>query len=272
MQDKRCFRNPYITYPETKKYQDYLDESELKKLTDKIWINEGAAIKNHSYPPFKDFKVYLLGHVCKDDCYDVLDILTDHMEFWVMHDTLDNFTGLLTSIKDVQIKANVKKIDFLKSLFGRKIIHEKIEHLDGIKSRLNRLLIFGLENRSRGFEYEESDAFLLSKIAGKYLDLFNENPSRFSRNNIKVTKELFINFKIKSEENLTEQYQSLMKDLKDRINETLFTINKLENDYYRSYELGLNLKAQELTLISIVVAILLFVIQFICNDFIYLHY
>ncbi len=252
-----------ITYPETKKYQDYLEESELKKLTDKIWINEGAAIKNRSYPPFKDFKVYLLGHVYKDDYYDVLNTLTDHLKFWIMHDTLDIFAGLLTSIKDIQVRANVKKVDFLKSLFGRKIIHKKIDYLDGIKSRLDRLLMFGLGDRSRGFEYEESENFLIRKIAVEYLDLFDENPGMFSRTNNNLTKEIFINFKVVSEEELINQYQSLMKDLKERINETLLAINKLENDYYRSYELGLNLKAQELTLISIVVAILIFTIPFI---------
>ena len=254
-----------ITCPETKEYQDSFEKSELKKISENIWINEEAYIKSTFYPPFNDFKLYLLGHVYKDNYYDVLDILTAHLKFWVMYDTLDNFAGLLTSIKEIQVRANVKKTDFLNSLFGRKIMHEKMDYLDGIKSRLDRLLMFGLENRSRGFEYEQSDDFLISQIAGKYLDLFNETPSMFSRNNIKLTKEIFINFEVESEKVLIEQYRLLMNDLKNRINETLLSINKLENDYYRSYELGLNLKAQEWTFISIVVAVLLFVIQFIYN-------
>ena len=35
-----------ITFPETQEYKDYLEDLELKKLTEKIWINDGAAIKD----------------------------------------------------------------------------------------------------------------------------------------------------------------------------------------------------------------------------------
>ena len=253
-----------ITFPETQEYQDYLEDLKLKKLTEKIWINEGVAIKDRNYPPFQDFRVYLLGHVYEDiDSYDILNTLICHLKFWSMFHTLDNFAGLLTSIKEVQVRANVKKSDFLKSLFGRKIIHKNIDYLDGIKYRLDRILMFGLGDRSRGFEYDESDAFLIRKIAGEYLILFNKNPGIFYGDSTDLTKKIFINFNVESEEKLIEQYQSLIKDLKERINETILSINRLENNYYRSYELGLNLKAQELTLISIVVAILAFTIQFI---------
>ena len=179
-----------------------------------------------------------------------------------MFDTLDNFAGLITSIKDVQTRAEVKKLDFLKSLFGWKIIHKKMNDLDGIKSRLDRLSMFGLGERSRGFECEESDAHLIRSIAGEYFGLFNKDSIRFSGVSVNLTKQIFINFAEESEERLTNQYKELINDLKKRIDETISAINELENNYYRSYELGLNLKGQELTLISIVVAILAFSIQF----------
>ncbi len=243
-----------ITVPNSQKYNDCFEKSDLKKITEKIWINEGAAFKDRFYPPFKNFEVYLLGH-CYEDMYftdhDVLNSLTSHLKYWVMFETLDNFTGLINSIKNIQTRAEVKKTNLLKSLFGFKITHTKMDYLEEIKFILDQLSIFGLGERYRGFENDESDAYLIKTTAYEYFDIFSENS----------TKKVFVNFKEESKEELIKQYQKLIKDLKERINETILAINELENTYYRSYELGLNLKAQELTLISIFLAFLIFVIQ-----------
>lgn len=243
-----------ITVPNSQKYNDYFEKSDFKKITEKIWINEGAAFKDRFYPPFKNFEVYLLGH-CYEDMYftdyDVLNSLTSHLKYWVMFETLDNFTGLINSIKNVQTRAEVKKTDLLKSLFGFKITHTKMDYLEKIKFILDQLSMFGLGERYRGFENDESDAYLIKTTAYEYFDIFSENS----------TKKVFVNFKEESKEELIKQYQKLIKDLKERINETILAINELENTYYRSYELGLNLKAQELTLISIFLVFLIFVIQ-----------
>lgn len=261
-----------ITYPNTKEWKDNVEKLVgYNKITEKTWINDGAAF---FYPPFRECIVNLLGHTYHDiDSaeVDVLSALINHLKYWAMFQTLDNFAGLIPNIKYIKVKAEVKKIDFIKSLIENRIInklidckikHTNMDYLDEIRRRLDRFLNFGLGEKYRGFEYYESDAHLNRKIIGEYFRMFDRGQMIegerviFCGIYIELTKKIFFsNFKEDIDAKLKEELKELNNGLEKRIKEALAAINELENNYYRSYELGLNLKAQELTLIGIFIVV-----------------
>lgn len=269
-----------VTYPNTKEWKDYVEKLGFNKITEKAWINDGAAFRESFYPPFRDCVVNLLDHTYQDidsAQLDVLNALINHLKYWAMFQTLDNFAGLISNIKYIKVRAEVKKIDFIKSLIENRLInklidckikHTNMDYLDEIRRRLERFLNFGLGERHRGFEYYESDAHLNREIIGEYFRMFNKGQMIkgkriiFDGIYIELTKKVFfINFKEDIDAKLKEELKELNNDLGKRIEEALVAINELENNYYRSYEMGLNLKAQELTLISIFIGIVIFIIQ-----------
>lgn len=256
-------------------YPDSLENTKIMKLIEgrfnfpkmpilaNIWTTHGASIRDNSkgYPPFQDYFVHIKGHVPDDyplELTNCLKILYSHMNFWSMVYNFENFMGIITSFQYLEIdnfKISIKKRDVFKRLIlGKDIEHIEIESLGKIKRTIHYFLNLGLKRNHRGLEEDASEQYLPMYIAGEYYSLFENSKKELT---IKVldnaTEENIKNFK--------EEFDGIWRDLENRIENIIENTRDLERKYYQEYQLRHVEKTQELTILSILTAVTIFLIS-----------
>ncbi len=254
-------------------YPDSMDSAEIetlikngffyptKPISANIWINNGACIrqKHPGYPPFQECFVHIHGHVPMEfssESKACLSVLFRHMKFWSMVYMIENFMGMITEFQDLEIyNIDIKKIDILKGLlFGIDREHDEAESLRDIRQSIHRFLYLGLKSNHRGLEEEASEQYLPKYIAGEYFNIFEESK-------MGLTKKVLDNATVENITKLKEEFHEIWTDLEKRIENLEEATRDLERKYYQEYQLKLVEKTQELTLLSIMTAILIFLIS-----------
>ena len=234
-----------------------------KQILANIWTNYGACIcdKSHGYPPFQDYFIHIKGHVPNEyppELTNCLEILYRHMNFWSMVYNFENFMGMITAFQYLEtynFKISIKKRDVFKRLIlGKDIEHIEIESLGKIKRIINNFLNLGLKSNHRGLEEDASEQYLPRYIAGEYLSLF-ENSKK------ELTIKLLDNATEENIKSLNEEFCGIWDDLEKRIEKTIENTRDLERKYYQEYQLRHVEKTQELTILSILTAVSIFLIS-----------
>lgn len=255
------------TYPES------IENTEIEKLIKSrfyfptkpilanIWINNGACIRDilHGNPPFQDCIMHIKGHVPDEyssELMNCIKILYRHMNFWSMVHILENFMGNITEFQYFDaINIKIKKIDVFKGLiFGKDREHIEEELIGKMRSTIFYFLDLGLKSNHRGLEEDASEQYLPRYITGEYYSLFENS-------NKELTKKVLANVTDDNIIKLKDEFHELWVDLEKRIENLIETTRDLERKYYQEYQLRLVEKTQELTLLSIMIAILIFLIS-----------
>ena len=233
-------------------------------LSDNVWATYGAAIRDRSryYPPFKEYSIHIKGHVPNNysyDTYHLLDMLCHHMNYWSMVKTLEGFMGTVSLFQGLEVynlNVTVKKTDSFKKLFfGKEKEHTQLKILNEIKEMVHYFLKFGIESNHKGVEEDVSDTYILRNIAGEYFILF-QNSDYFS--DFHLLQRLLDNVDDKSIESLKGEYSEIMDDLKRRMYSIIDKTRELEGKYYQDYQLKHMETTQELTILSILSGIVIF--------------
>lgn len=255
------------TYPES------IENTEIEKLIESrfyfptkpilanIWINNGACIRDrsHGYPPFQDCIMHIKGHVPDEyssELMNCIEILYRHMNFWSLVHIFENFMGIITYFQYLDtINIKVKKRDVFRGLIlGKDREHIEEELIGKIRHTIYNFLYLGLKSNHRGLEEDASEQYLPRYIAGEYFSLF-ENSKK------ELTKKVLANATEENIIKLKDEFHELWVDIEKRIENLIETTRDLERKYYQEYQLRLVEKTQELILLSILIAISIFLIS-----------
>ena len=250
------------TYPdsiENKKMEELIESKFMfpKKTTlTNIFTTYGACIRDSSNAPFHDYSIHIKGHVPNEYSYNLMDclkILYHHMNFWSMVYNFEKFMGNISSFQYLETsnsKIFIKKRDVFKRLiFGKDMEHIEIEYLGKIKRSINNFLNLGLKSNHRGLEEYASEQYIPSSIASEYFYLLE---------NSKLTKEVLDNASKKNIKSLSKEFYELWEELEKRIETLIENTRDLEVKYYQEYQLRHIEKTQELTILSILIAVSIF--------------
>lgn len=256
-------------------YPDSIANTEIEKLIESrfiypkkpifpnIWTNYGACIRDrsHGYPPFQEYFIHIKGHVPNEyppGYTNCLEILYRHMNFWSMVYNFENFMGIITEFQYLEtynLKIFIKKRDVFKRLIlGKNIEHIEEESLGNIKRTIYNFLNLGLKSNHRGLEEDASEQYLPRYIASEYFSLFENSKKELT---IKVLDNAFEE-NIKS---LKKEFHGLWEDLENRIEKIIENTRDLERKYYQECQLKHIENTQELTILSILTALLIFLIS-----------
>lgn len=234
-----------------------------KPILDNIWTNYSACIRDsrRGYPPFQEYSIHIKGHVPDDYSFErinCLEILYHHMNYWSMVHNLENFMGIIKEFQYLEtydLKIFIKKRDVFKRLIsGKDIEHIEIESLGKIRRITSSFLNLGLKSNHRGLEVDASEQYLLRYIVGEYFFHFKNSKKDLT---VKVLNNA-------TEENiisLKEEFDGIWEDLEKRIENVIENTRDLERKYYQEYQLKHVEKTQELTILSILTAVLIFLIS-----------
>ena len=112
----------------------------------------------------------------------------------------------------------------------------------------------GLKSNHRGLEEDASEQYLPRYIAGEYLSLF-ENSKK------ELTIKLLDNATEENIKSLNEEFRGIWDDLEKRIEKIIENTRDSERKYYQEYQLRHVEKTQELTILSILTAVSIFLIS-----------
>jgi hypothetical protein len=246
------------TYPKDTNFGELVKNSpRVSKVSESMWTENWAYLCDHAFnPPFYNFSVHILGHLSEDlpqETRDFLSILYKHMRYWSMIFTFENFMGILSFFSEgsFQSEIQVKKLDVIKSLLGKERDHQYISVLRKMLSDLHGFLYLGLGSTFRGLEEDASEQFTPRYIAGEYLHIFNDDQIEFTKRIIRrINKE--------SIDELKKDLHSFWSDLETRIKKFIDDLQSQEKAFYQEYQLRLAEKTQELMLLSILIAIMIF--------------
>ncbi len=250
------------TYPENMDITNLIEKRfyyPTKKISEGMWINNGACIRDEHNAPFHMCFVHLKGQLPVEypsDTLEFLRILHDHMNFWSMVYITENFMGMITSLPDLisMDGMKIRKAEILMGLFfGKEREHIKLESLKNMRRSIHNFMYLGLESDHRGLENDASEQYTPRYIAGKYFFHFQESE-------INSAKKVLANVTEEKVKKLNDEFKKTWNDLQKRIEDFINATRDLEGKYYQEYQLRLVEKTQELTLASIIIAtfILLF--------------
>lgn len=234
-------------------------------ILDNLWVTSGANIRDRNNSPnnspFQEYSVHIKGHVpinYSPETQFFLRMMYYHMNYWSMINILESFMGISSSFQDFEVyslNVSVKKRDsFKRLLFGKEKKHTQIESLRNIKGNVHHFLQFAIKFNHRGLEEDVSETYILKNIAGEYFNLF-EKKSR-----LPMTKFLD-NVDEKSLDDLRKEYHETIDDLEKRMSGIIEKTRDLEEKYYQEYQLKYLETTQELTIISIISGIIVFIIS-----------
>jgi hypothetical protein len=262
------------TYPDdvkTAEIQKLLENNyfSLKdKISDSLLVTYGANIRDRtrSRPPFQDYSVHIKGHVPKnysDETKQFVRMMYHHMNYWSMVSVIDSFMGTISLFQEFEVyslNVSVKKRDsFKRLLFGREEAHTQVETLRNIKKRSHHFLKFAINYNCRGLEKDVSETYIMGNIAGEYFNLFKKTSTPI------ITK--FLDNGDKTEyDDLTNDYDEIIEELEKRMNDVIEKTRYLETKYYQDYQIKYIETTQELTILSIMSGILIFLISKIPFD------
>lgn len=250
------------TYPENIEITNLIEKRfyyPTKKISQNMWVNNGACIRDDHNAPFHMCFVHLKGQLPVEypsDTLGFLRLLHHHMNFWSMVYITENFMGIITSLPDLISMDGIKirKVEILEGLFfGKKRGNIKLESLKNMRRSIHDFMYLGLKSDHRGLENDASEQYTPRYIAGKYLNHFQEPE-------INSTKELLANVTEEKVNKLNEEFKKTWIDLQKRIEDFINATRDLEREYYQEYQLKLVEKTQELTLFSIIIALSIFLI------------
>lgn len=273
------------TYPydaETKVIQKFIERRFpyfKKKITDNLLVTYGANIpdKTGYYPPFQEYSVHIMGHVPGNHSYETkktVEMLYRHMNYWSMIKVIDSFMGTISFFQDFEVYSlsiTVKKSDFFKRLlFGKEEEHTQLKTLRDIKKISYEFLQLATGYNHRGLEEDASETYVMRNVAGEYFSLFRETSTplitKFSASGFEESPMLQINKILDNADqtkldDLTNDYDEIIDDLNKRMNEVVEKTRDLETKYYQDYQIKHIEKTQELTILSIISGIILFIIS-----------
>lgn len=222
-------------------------------------------MRDGAYPPFQECNVFIAGHHFRDYPFktrEYLRFLDSHMKYWSMIFTLENFMGIISSFPDTPDfqQIQVRKLDALEYLLGIKIDPSYVSILKKMRDDLHDFSYYGLGSNFRGLEEDASTQYTPRYIAGEYLHYFKEDDVSFAKSIIRGVDKDSVN-------KLKEDLDNLWGDLIDRINTFINKTRSQENAFYRTYEIKLSVRTQQLTLLSIIVAIIIYLLTTLPSAF-----
>ena len=137
---------------------------------------------------------------------------------------------------------------------------DEVKVLRKMRDDLHDFSYYGLGSNFRGLEEDASTQYTPRYIAGEYLHYFTDDDVSFTKKVISRVDKDSIN-------KLKEDLDNFWGDLTDRINAFINKTRSQENAFYRTYEIKLSVRTQQLTLLSIIVAIIIYLLTTLPSAF-----